>query len=93
MLTLIITMITVYEIYNLIKSRSITFASLSELTMSNLVDHMTRDNLDTNIITHDRNLIMISFMLCDVSWTLLIDLRSVSIHKENEYQINEYAFY
>ena len=24
--------------------------------MSNLVDHMTRDNLDTNIIAHDMNL-------------------------------------
>ena len=57
----------IYEIYYLIKSRSITFATLSKLTMSNLVDPMTRDNLDTNIITHDRNLIMISFMLCDVS--------------------------
>ena len=37
--------------------------------MSSLVDPMTRDHLDTNIITHDRNLIimisiMISFMLC-----------------------------
>ena len=26
--------------------------------MSNLVDPLTRDNLDTNIITHDRNLII-----------------------------------
>ena len=26
--------------------------------MSNLVDPMTRDNLDTNIIAHDRNLII-----------------------------------
>ena len=26
--------------------------------MSNLVDPMTRDNLDTNIITRDRNLII-----------------------------------
>ena len=37
--------------------------------MSNLVDPMTRDHLDANVITHDRNLIntifiMISFMLC-----------------------------
>ena len=37
--------------------------------MSSLVDLMTRDPLDTNIITHDRNLIimvsiMISFLLC-----------------------------
>ena len=27
-------------------------------TMSSLVDPMTRDNLDTNIIAHDRNLII-----------------------------------
>ena len=27
--------------------------------MSSLVDPMTRDNLDTNIIAHDRNLIII----------------------------------
>ena len=41
--------------------------------MSSLVDPMTRDNSDTNIIVHDRNLIiLISFMLCYVSWTLLI---------------------
>ena len=42
---------------------------------------------------------MISFMLCYVSWTSLIDLRSASIHIENEYQgmkmcfINEYKRY
>ena len=35
-----------------------TCASLSESTMSGLVDLMTRDNLDTNIIAHDRNLII-----------------------------------
>ena len=65
MLTLVVTMIRVYEIQCLIKSRSITCASLSVSTMSNLVDPMTKDNLDINIITHDRNLIiMISFMLC-----------------------------
>ena len=41
-----------------------TCASLSKSTMSILVDPMTKDNLDTNIISHDRNLIiMISFML------------------------------
>ena len=34
----------------------ITCASLSGSTMSSLVDPMTRDNLDTNIIAHDRNL-------------------------------------
>ena len=61
-------MITVYKIHYFIQSRSMTYASLSGSTMSNLVNPMTRDNLDTNIITHDRNLIiMISFMLCYVS--------------------------
>ena len=35
---------------------------------------------------------MISFMLCYVSLTSLIDLRSVSIHIANEYQSNEDAF-
>ena len=51
-------MITVYKIYYLIQSRSVTCASLSGSTMSSLVDPMTRDNLDTNIITHDRNFII-----------------------------------
>ena len=51
--------------------------------MSILVDPMTGDNLDTNIITHDRNLIIMvssSFPSCYVMYhgTLLIDLRSVS---------------
>ena len=50
-------MITVYKIHYLIQSRSMTYVSLSESTMSSLVDPMTRDNLDTNIIAHDRNLI------------------------------------
>ena len=46
--------------------------------MSNLVDPMTKDNLDTNIIAHDRNLIiMISFMLCYVSWTSLISIKDL----------------
>ena len=50
--------------------------SLSGLTMSSLAIPMTRDNLNTNIIAHDRNLIiMISFMLCYVSWTSLIRLK------------------
>ena len=54
-------MITVYKIYYLIQSRSMTYASLSESTMSSLVNPMTRDNLDTSIIAHDRNfIIMIS---------------------------------
>ena len=49
-------MITFYMIHILIQLRSLTCASLSGLTMSNLVDPMTRDNLDTNIIEYDRNL-------------------------------------
>ena len=52
-------MITVYMIYCLIQSRSMTCASLSGSTMFCLVDPMTRHNLDTYIITHDRNLIII----------------------------------
>ena len=51
-------LITVYKIYSLIQSRSMTCASMSGSTMSSLVDPMTRDNLDTNIIAHDRNLII-----------------------------------
>ena len=51
-------MITVYKIYCLIQSRSMTRASLFGSTISSLVDPMTRDNLDTNIIARDRNLII-----------------------------------
>ena len=51
-------MITVYKIYCLIQLRNMTCAILSGSTMSNLVDLMTKDNLDTNIIAHDRNLII-----------------------------------
>ena len=51
-------MITFYKIYCLIQSRSMTCTSLSGSIMSSLVDPMTRDNLDTNIIVHDRNLII-----------------------------------
>ena len=51
-------MITVYKIYYLIQSRNMICASLSRSTMSNIVDPMTRDNLDINIIAHDRNLII-----------------------------------
>ena len=51
-------MITVYKIHYLIQSRGITCASLSELTMSSLVNPMTMDNLYTNITAHDRNLII-----------------------------------
>ena len=51
-------MIIVYKIHYLIQSRSMTSTSLSGLTMSNLVDPMTRDNLDTNIISPDKNLII-----------------------------------
>ena len=42
--------------------------------MFSLIDPLTMDNLDTNITSHDTNLIiMIFFILCNVSWTLLID--------------------
>ena len=51
-------LITVYKIYCLIQSWSMTCASMSGSTMSSLVDPMTRDNLDTDIIAHDRNLII-----------------------------------
>ena len=51
-------MITVYKIYRLIQSRNMTYASMSRSIMSSLVDPMIRDNLDTNIIAHDRNLII-----------------------------------
>ena len=43
-------LIIVYKIYCLIQSRSMTSASLFGSTMSSLVNSMTRDNLDTNII-------------------------------------------
>ena len=51
-------MIIVYKIYCFIQSRSMTCASLFRSTMSSLVDPTTRDNLDTNIIAHDMNLII-----------------------------------
>ena len=86
-------MITIYKIHCLIQLRSMTYASLFGSTMSNFVDPMTRDNLDTNIISHDRNLvIMISFMLCYISWTSLIRLK-IYINSTYEYQINEEAFH
>ena len=51
-------MITVYKIHCLIQSRSMTCVNLSGLAMSTLVNLMTRDNLDTNIIAHDMDLII-----------------------------------
>ena len=51
-------MITVYKIHYLIQPRSMKCASLSESTMFSLIDPTTKDNLDTNIIAHDRNLII-----------------------------------
>ena len=51
-------MITVYKIHCLIQSRGMTYASMSGFIMSSLINPMTRDNLDTNIIIHDRNLII-----------------------------------
>ena len=84
-------MITVYKIHCLIQSKSMTSASLFGSTMS--VDPMARDNLDTNIITHDRNLIiMIFFMLCYVSWTSFIRLK-IYINSTYEYQIKEEVFH
>ena len=69
-----------------------TSASLSTSTMSSPVYPTTRDNIDTNIIAHDRNLIlMISFMLCYVSWTSLIRLK-IYINSTYEYKINVEAF-
>ena len=52
-------MITIYKIYYLIQSKNMTCASLSGSTMSSLVDPMTRDKLDTNIIAHNRNLTIV----------------------------------
>ena len=49
-------MIIVYKIHFLIKSRSMTCASLCRSIMSSLVD--LRDNLDINIIEYNRNLII-----------------------------------
>ena len=51
-------MITVYKIHYLIQSNSMTCSSMFGSTMSSLVNPTTRDNLDTNIIAHDRNLII-----------------------------------
>ena len=51
-------MIMVYKIHILIQLRSTTCASMFGSIMSSLVDPMTRDNLDTNIIARDRNLII-----------------------------------
>ena len=47
-------MTIVYEIHCLIQSRSITNDSLSRSTMSSLINPMTRDNLDPNIIAYDK---------------------------------------
>ena len=52
-------MIIIYKIHCLIKSRSMTCASLFGSTMFDLIDVMTRHNLDINIIAHDRNLTII----------------------------------
>ena len=54
-------MIPVYKIKCLIQLRSIACASLFGSIMASLVVPLIKDNLDTNIIAHDRNLtIMIS---------------------------------
>ena len=51
-------MIIIYKIHCLIQLRNMTCASMFGLTMSSLVNPMTRDDLDTNINAHDRNLII-----------------------------------
>ena len=51
-------MITIYKIHYLFQLRSMTCASLSRSIMSNLINPTTKDNLDTNIIAHDMNLII-----------------------------------
>ena len=51
-------MITIYKIHCLIQSRSMICASMSGSTMSSLIDPITRNNVDTNIIAHNRNLII-----------------------------------
>ena len=50
-------MIIVYKIHCLNESRSMKCTSLFGSTMSSLVDPMTRDNLATNIIAHDKILL------------------------------------
>ena len=50
--------IIVYKIHYLIQSRGMACASLFGLIMSNFVNPITMDNLDTNIIAHNRNLII-----------------------------------
>ena len=64
-------MTRVYKIHCMINLRSKTRASLFESTLSGLIDPMTRDNLNTNIIPHDRNLIIMfssRFLLCFVMY-------------------------
>ena len=51
-------MITVYKIHYLIQSRSMTCANMFGLTMSSLVNPMNMDNLDTNIISYDREILL-----------------------------------
>ena len=51
-------MITVYKIHYFIQLRSMTYTSMSGLTMYSLINPITRDNLYTNIIAHDKNLII-----------------------------------
>ena len=49
--------ITFCKIHCLIQSTSMTCTGMFGSIMSNLIDSMTKDNLDTNIIAHDKNLI------------------------------------
>ena len=86
-------MITVYKIHYLIQSKNMTCVSLSRSTILSLVDPMISDNLDTNIIAHYMNLIiMISLILCYISWTPLIQL-NIYINSIYEYQINKDVYH
>ena len=61
--------------------------SLSRLTMSSLVNPMTKDNLDTNIISHDWKLIItisLRFPLCYVMLCIMDFINSI----KNLYQFN-----
>ena len=50
-------MVTIYKIHCFIQSRGMAYTSISGSTMSSLVDPMTKDNLNINILARDRNLL------------------------------------
>ena len=79
-------MITVYELHYSIKSRSMTCVSMFRSTMSNPVVPMTRDNLDTNIIAHYRNLIIM--IHCDFLHTMLRTMDFINLIKDlNQFNV------